>query len=157
MIPAITYSTSRLTFRTIEKGDVELVRGLYLDPLLSLQARGGLARLFICLPAKGSEVPSKVIGRITLLGSLPAHAADRAARFAIAIKPEHQGVGLGTEAMKWLLNWGFAFAGQHRIMGFVFGWNTEARKLYKKLGFCEEGVWKKHTFQGGVWHDVVTL
>ena len=39
----------------------------------------------------------------------------------------------------------------------VFTTNTKAAKLYRKLGFREEGVLRAHYFVNGAYHDMYSM
>ena len=57
----------------------------------------------------------------------------------IQICREEQGKGYGSEAIKWVLEWGFLAAGLHRVTIGCFSFNEGARRLYERLGFVVEG------------------
>jgi diamine N-acetyltransferase len=71
--------------------------------------------------------------------------------------PEHQHKGLGSEAVNLMLKYGFEFLGLEKISLEVISKNEVALKLYVKLGFRPEGVFKKHFFFQGSYHDVTRL
>jgi RimJ/RimL family protein N-acetyltransferase len=52
---------------------------------------------------------------------------------------ERRDQGLGTEASKLTLDWGFTMLGLHNIMLGVAAWNHRAIRVYTKLGFREVG------------------
>jgi diamine N-acetyltransferase len=52
---------------------------------------------------------------------------------------ERRDQGLGTEASKLTLDWGFTVLGLHNIMLGVASWNERAIRVYTKLGFREVG------------------
>lgn len=68
-----------------------------------------------------------------------------------------QNKGYGTEAMEWLLEQAFKRFNLHKVAGEVYGWNTPARRLYRKVGFVEEGVRREHLWQEGAWQDEIEL
>jgi [ribosomal protein S5]-alanine N-acetyltransferase len=69
----------------------------------------------------------------------------------------HQHMGLGSEAVKLMLKYGFDFLGLEKISLEVIQMNDVALKLYAKLGFRIEGVFRKHFFFKGACHDVTRL
>lgn len=60
------------------------------------------------------------------------------ATFGIFIA-ERRGTGLGTDATRLTLDWGFTVIGLHNIMLEVFSWNAAAIRAYAKAGFKEVG------------------
>jgi diamine N-acetyltransferase len=52
---------------------------------------------------------------------------------------ERRGQGLGTEATRLTLDWGFTMLGLHNIMLSVAAWNERAIRVYAKAGFRELG------------------
>ena len=52
---------------------------------------------------------------------------------------ERRGQGLGTEATRLTLDWGFSVLGLHNIMLAVAAWNERAIRVYTKVGFHEVG------------------
>jgi RimJ/RimL family protein N-acetyltransferase len=60
------------------------------------------------------------------------------AEFGILIG-ERRGQGLGTEATRLTLDWGFTVLGLHNILLVTFSWNIAALRAYEKAGFQEIG------------------
>ena len=81
----------------------------------------------------------------------------RRTEIGINIISTHQGQGYGSEAIKWALNWGFHYAGLHKIEIGAFSHNERAVRLYKRLGFVEEGRLRDHFWHEGAWSDLVML
>lgn len=67
-------------------------------------------------------------------------ATARSANFRTLIGPEGRGRGLGTEAARLILGYGFEVIGLHRIGLDVFALNPRAQRVYEKVGFVVEGV-----------------
>lgn len=75
----------------------------------------------------------------------------------IRIIPEGQGKGYGSEAIKWVLEWGFLVAGLHRVSIGCFAFNEGARRLYERLGFVVEGRTREVAWKNGGWHDCIEM
>ena len=60
------------------------------------------------------------------------------AEFGILIG-ERRGQGLGTEATRLTLDWGFTVLGLHNILLVTFSWNAAALRAYEKAGFRRIG------------------
>lgn len=69
-----------------------------------------------------------------------------AANFRTLIGPAGRGRGLGTEAARLILGYGFEVIGLHRIGLDVFAFNPRAQRVYEKVGFVVEGV-KRDAFR----------
>jgi UDP-4-amino-4,6-dideoxy-N-acetyl-beta-L-altrosamine N-acetyltransferase len=62
--------------------------------------------------------------------------------------------GLGVEASELLLGHGFEILGLNKIYLHVISTNEPALKLYRKLGFVQDGVARQHLFLGGHFVDM---
>lgn len=60
--------------------------------------------------------------------------------FRICLVPGIRGHGLGTEATRLIVGYGFEQLGLHRISLEVYAFNPRARRVYEKVGFVAEGV-----------------
>ncbi|KAH9080666.1 acyl-CoA N-acyltransferase [Lactarius deliciosus] len=76
------------------------------------------------------------IGHVSLNFKPP---SNRDAAVGIALKAEYRGRGFGTELMHWLITHGFREFGLNRISLTVLEDNTPALKMYKRIGFIDEG------------------
>jgi RimJ/RimL family protein N-acetyltransferase len=83
--------------------------------------------------------------------SFDAH--DRRAALAIGIEePTRLGQGLGTEALRLALGFGFA-RGLHRVSVRVLASNSRAVACYRKCGFVDEGRERESALVEGQWQD----
>jgi RimJ/RimL family protein N-acetyltransferase len=79
---------------------------------------------------------------------------DRRASLAIGLlRLEDQGRGIGTEAARRVLAYGFAELGLHRVSLRVLADNCRAIRSYEKCGFRVEGRERETVFLDGTWHD----
>ncbi|KAM0805902.1 acyl-CoA N-acyltransferase [Usnea florida] len=85
----------------------------------------------------------------------PSESHHRKASLSINILPAHQNHGYGTEALQWVLQWGFQTAGLHRVELFCFEWNEGARRLYERVGFRLEGRRREALWFEGRWWDLL--
>lgn len=180
MIPATTFTSSRLVFRAFDdESDIATIKSLFADPLSLVQYTCSLptpistsfaedlakvktpclARIVVCLPDTIDDptMPGKAIGWMFLMPPSPLHLQHHRAEFGIALGKEFQGVGYGPEALRWLLDLAFRGFNLHKVTGDVWEWNTAARATYKKLGFVEEGVRRENVWQDGEWRDEIQL
>ncbi|MCD4731452.1 MAG: GNAT family N-acetyltransferase [Bacteroidales bacterium] len=70
---------------------------------------------------------------------------------------EHWGIGLGTEVVRKLLDYGFNEMGFNRQYGFMLDNNPGALKMDLKAGFKEEGLLKQDVMIHGEYHDRIML
>lgn len=101
------------------------------------------------------EVGGRLVGEIRL-DNVDLH--DRRASMAIGIlDPALLGKGLGSEAIRLLLQHAFADLHLHRIGIRVLAYNQRAIRAYEKCGFVIEGREREAAFVNGVWHDDVLM
>ncbi len=77
--------------------------------------------------------------------------------FRIALGPAGRGRGLGTEATRLIVGYGFERLGMHRISLEVYSFNPRARRVYEKAGFRAEGVLRESLRYGGQWIDATVM
>lgn len=82
---------------------------------------------------------------------------NQRAELSIAILPEFQGSGMGTEATKILIKYAFDNLGLRKITLEVYGFNDIAVKMYEKIGFIKEGHYKDHSLKDGQYHDLLFM
>ncbi|EDY50435.1 GNAT family N-acetyltransferase [Streptomyces clavuligerus] len=78
-----------------------------------------------------------VVGEAVLNGWDP---GNESCSFRICLVPGTYGSGLGTEATRLTVGYGFEKLGLHRISLEVYAFNPRARRAYEKAGFVAEGV-----------------
>lgn len=83
---------------------------------------------------------------------------DRNAEFGIFIgAQELWGKGLGEEATRLMVQYGFREIGLHRIWLIVFAFNPRAIRCFEKCGFVREGVFRDAIFSAGKYYDVYCM
>ncbi|MFE9534949.1 GNAT family N-acetyltransferase [Streptomyces sp. NPDC006691] len=65
---------------------------------------------------------------------------NESCNFRICLVPGTRGSGLGTEATRLIVGYGFEELGLYRISLEVYAFNPRARRVYEKVGFVAEGV-----------------
>lgn len=63
--------------------------------------------------------------------------------------------GIGTEAMKLMMEFGFKHLRLNRIELSCWDYNKRAINIYKKLGFTQEGKKRENRYYDGKYHDEV--
>jgi RimJ/RimL family protein N-acetyltransferase len=97
-----------------------------------------------------------VIDTGSFIGHVRFHSSavhDKRAALAIGIDdPAWLGRGIGTEALRLALGFGFA-EGLHRVSVRVLASNARAIACYRKCGFVEEGRERESALVEGLWQD----
>lgn len=91
-----------------------------------------------------------------VLGEVVLHAWDPSARsctFRTLLGPRGRGRGIGTEATRLIVGYGFERLGLHRISLEVYAHNDRARRVYEKVGFVVEGLRRQAQWREGRWVD----
>ncbi|WOX09799.1 GNAT family protein [Streptomyces sp. N50] len=83
--------------------------------------------------------------------------ATRSCTFRTLIGPRGRDRGIGTEATRLILGYGFEQLGLHRVQLEVYGHNHRARRVYEKVGFVVEGVRREARSRDGEWVDKVVM
>ncbi len=82
---------------------------------------------------------------------------NRSCNFRSIIGPRGRDRGLGTEAIRLFLGYGFEQLGLHRISLTVLNFNPRAQHVYDKLGFVTEGVLRQEHRWGDQRIDVTMM
>lgn len=69
--------------------------------------------------------------------------------------PALRGQGIGSEAMRLLLDFAFNELNLRRVQLTVFSYNDAAIRLYEKLGFRREGVFREFLMRDGQVYDLL--
>lgn len=82
---------------------------------------------------------------------------NQSCNFRTFIGPSGRGRGLGTEATKLIVGYGFENLGLHRISLEVYAFNPRARRVYEKVGFVVEGVLRDALRYADGWVDATVM
>lgn len=83
---------------------------------------------------------------------------NRTAEFGLFIgESDRRGRGLGTEAVRLVLGFGFRVLGLHSLILRVFEYNGAARRCYERVGFREFGRRRQSQFMDGRFWDVIYM
>lgn len=123
---------------------------------LNTKLEKSLLHVVITLPPKDGELIGTVIGDISLGSDVSLKTViSRRSVLGVNIRREYQGKGYGREATNWALDWGFSQAGLHTIALSVMGFNESAIRLYKSLGFVQEGCAREARYLNRKWYDIL--
>lgn len=70
---------------------------------------------------------------------------------------ENRNRGLGTEALRLILDYAFNTLNLHNIELGVFSFNSRAIRCYEKIGFKKVGVRRECYYLNGKFHDRITM
>lgn len=159
----------RISLRPWRDADVATLRGLRndvaLQEMLLARARGsddakvrdwlagrssGASVLLVVAEAHGD----RAIGWVQ---AVDIDRDDRRADIGICLAPAHQGMGLGTEAMRAFMAHLAANEGIGKVTLRVRADNDRAIACYRRLGFRDCGTLRAHACFGGRWIDVVLM
>ena len=97
----------------------------------------------------------------SLVGSCQLHsvsAVDRSAELQIRLGVvEKRGKGLGTQAVRLLLDYGFRDLNLERVHLQVIWTNVAAIRVYEKSGFVREGLLRRAAYVDGQYVDMVVM
>jgi RimJ/RimL family protein N-acetyltransferase len=86
------------------------------------------------------------------------HSRSKVGRLgAVIASKSEMGKGYGSAAIRAVMDRGFGELGLHKLWLMVFRTNERGQRLYKRLGFVEEGILREEYFHEGSWHDMVRL
>ena len=95
------------------------------------------------------------------IGNLGLHKIDRTHRKAdigiVIGEPEYWSMGIGTEAMRVALRYGFDALGLNKISLDVLEYNTRAIRTYERVGFQQEGIHREDLYKDGRFVNVVRM
>ncbi|MEO0914823.1 MAG: GNAT family protein, partial [Pseudomonadota bacterium] len=159
-MPEAILKGPRVTLRPLCAGDAEAMFAHINDPDLSRFTGGGEPITFEAVAAHCARIEAaedRLDYAITLgaepIGELVFNQFDlenETATFRTAIwNPAHWGQGLGREALPLFLAHAWATLPLNRIELEVFAHNPRAHRLYRSVGFVEEGRRREALLQNG--------
>lgn len=101
------------------------------------------------------KINNKLVGHV---GLYKIDFRVRSAEFAIMIgDKDYWGKGLGKSITKHMLSYAFNELNMYRIQLSVLESNEKAIKLYKDMGFVQEGILRKAQFKNSNYIDVILM
>jgi ribosomal-protein-alanine N-acetyltransferase len=111
------------------------------------EGRGVFLHLFL----RGD--PRTIVGHASLSNIV--RGAFQAAHLGYALRKEHEGRGLMTEALGAILPYAFRRLRLHRVMANHMPSNRRSARVLKRLGFRREGLARDYLRIAGRWEDHV--
>lgn len=158
----------KVTLRSLEDDDSEMLRGWRNDPELSQYACNAIPisqieqrtwydgyaknktyQVFIIEDEAKDPIGYCLVKNLDHL--------NRNAEIGGYLIPKVQGKGYGKDVFKTLMKYCFKELNMHRVYLQVFAFNTRAVQLYEKLGFKIEGTFRDAFFKQGRYQDLVQM
>lgn len=174
-----TLSGEKVTLRPFREEDLPALREALLDPEARIltgsvhdegQAHApptaedeeAMREWFLTRNAQGDRLDLEVVDKPTgnCVGEVVLNQwdpGDESCNFRIFIGPRGRDRGLGTEATRLIVGYGFEHLGLHRISLEVYAFNPRARHVYEKVGFRPEGVLRESLRYDGEWIDATIM
>jgi RimJ/RimL family protein N-acetyltransferase len=174
-----TLAGERVILRPFRKEDLPAMRAVLLDPEARIltgsvhdaaQARAPLAPgeeelawdWLLSRNGQGDQLDLAVTDKATgeCVGEAVLNEWDpgnESCNFRIFLGPRGRDRGLGTEATRLIVGYGFGYLGLHRISLEVYAFNPRARRAYEKAGFRAEGVLRESLRYNGKWIDATVM
>ena len=169
----VMYKGKRVTLRAVEQDDIPDILSHFNDievrrflnmitPVsaeeeekwiqnLTQQRKAGTAYVFTMELQK----PKQFLG---VCGLIQVDAIHRSAALGIAMQNKrYWGKGLGTEAIRLLIDFGFNIINLHRIYLTVFENNLRAQRVYEKVGFTKIGRQRDAICRFGRYFDLLSM
>lgn len=159
-----TFNDVRL--RPIEPGDIERMYAWHLDAELEILSSWGPRRSRAAFEKRWTriieepdekfilfaiEAAGDLVGRIELAEIDREH--RRAVTGLFVGKREARGRGVGSTALRIMLDYAFTVENLEKICGHVFGFNARSQRLMTRVGFTLEGVLREHDVHNGARRD----
>lgn len=125
-----------------------LTRERYDERYASAQTAGGTDQVFVI------EHEGEVVGQCELFDVDP---LARTAEVGIALLATARGRGLGTDALRVLVEFAFTRLNLRRVHLTTLADNAGALASYRKVGFVEEGRMRAAFFHDGAWADALLM
>lgn len=81
----------------------------------------------------------------------------RRAYVGVIVDPEFRGKGVGTAAVKFIMEYACQHLNIRKLYAHILVSNVASLRLFKSVGFQEEGLLKEHHYSYGKCHDVYIL
>lgn len=159
--------SDRLIIKPVEEADLEYLLELrwdaavmqYLihDPLSmgdQKQWYAGISKkdIVMAIFLKEADHRPQIVGTIGLYNITPRH---QRAVTRMRIDPTYQGRGIAFEARNMVLEYAFNTLNLFKITAECFAENKAIVGLNRKIGFHEEGLFRRHYYHAGKYRDVI--
>lgn len=161
-MPGVVFSRGeRLTLRTIEQEDVDVIQRAYNEPdfqegfplqfpksqrvieerIDDTVEEDDSIVLLIC-------VDENTVGQVSIQDIRRPHGM-----LTYWLLPDERGQGYATEGAALLVDHAFDAVGLHRVFAWTLDDNEASQAVLRRLGFTHEGTYREHIFSRGEYHD----
>lgn len=161
------YQKGDYSYRIIEERDIEWLRVLHNDPevlyMLTDTSMISEKQQIAWFESISRSLKSKRLvlefqdANIGLARLDDIDNINRSICVGLDISKEHRGKGHGYNGFKLMLDYCFFELNMNRTWLLVASFNKKAIKLYKKLGFTEEGIQRERLFRNGKYYDYIMM
>jgi RimJ/RimL family protein N-acetyltransferase len=164
----VLIATERLVLRRFRASDAETLAAYRSDPDVARyqswappvpieQARAIVASLERADPSRPGwfQYAIELTADRAHIGDVGVRLNDnrRQAEIGFTLARAYQGRGLGSEAVRAVLDHLFRVQGLHRVSAECDARNTASARLLERVGFTREGMLRQHTWINGEWTD----
>jgi RimJ/RimL family protein N-acetyltransferase len=160
--------TERLNIKVLEKKHLEPLREMRNDPttwrwltdvrfISELEQEMWFEKLVQDRSKMYLAIEDKFDNFVGVLRSDEWDKTNRSVRVGSDIARSYRGQGYGTEALGSFIDYLFKQQNMHRIWLLVSEGNDVAKKLYKRLGFKEEGRMHDALYRNGKYWDYISM
>lgn len=103
-----------------------------------------------------AEINGKVVANLNFSGGARRR-VSHVGEFGISVQKEYWGYGIGEELIRYLIDWSKSSGVIRKINLRARTDNARGIRLYKKLGFEEEGILKRDLMIDGVFYDSLCM
>ncbi|MEL7648798.1 MAG: GNAT family protein [Sedimentibacter sp.] len=103
-----------------------------------------------------AEINGKVVANLNFSGGARRR-VSHVGEFGISVQKEYWGHGIGEELIRYLIDWCKSSGTIRKINLRARTDNARGIRLYKKLGFEEEGVLKRDLMVDGIFYDSLCM
>jgi RimJ/RimL family protein N-acetyltransferase len=161
-------TTERLILRRFRKADAPVLAEYRSDPEVAryqswdapfplLRAETAVANFIASDPDKAGwfQYAIERVTDRTLIGDVGVHLHDNLlqAEIGFTVATPYQRMGLGSEAVRAVLDRLFRVQGLHKVTGECDARNAPSAALMERLGFTREGHLRQQTYIKGEWTD----
>lgn len=163
------FAHKEISMRPVESQDLEKIRNLrneqstwqYLSDaslISESMQHQWFENLKLTLDERYYTVEQKTFGQfIGVIRTDQIDLRNRSIRVGCDIIPKERGKGFGTMTFEMLLKFLFIYHSYHRLWLCVLENNEVAKKLYKNVGFKEEGRLRAAIWREGKWMDYIVM
>lgn len=166
-----TTESPKITLRELDRSDLPLINRWRNDPSLVAMLGGSFRHVCMAVDEKwydhyianraGNVRLAITVANGSIVGAVYLLSIDwlnRDAEFAIWIGAvASRGMRIGEAATRLMLAHAFGDLNLNRVHLSVLAHNEPAIRLYRKVGFVEEGVQRQAVFKGGEYRDLVLM